>query len=607
MSSMLQSIPREIVELRELGILRDIDLYLAASLERCFGGKGYSATVLLAVCLVNRVLADGHICLDLEDVTPEWLAAFAAVPDKEQVRIPSGILAALGEIASARLAGEGIVGAPDAGSPLVLGDGRLYLRRYWNYEQTVAARLAAMARTRSAQASTVELQGLQINEGQSRAVLRALAGKFVVISGGPGTGKTYTAARILCLLAERAPIIRMAAPTGKAADRLNESVREALKVLGRDIELEDACTIERLLGYVSNSPYFKHNRENPLPADVVLIDEASMVDLPKMAKLLGALAPDCRLILLGDMHQLASVAPGSVLGDICSAAALEDSVVELTDSRRFAPGGPIARLSAAINASESSADALDVWEMLRDFSDEGALAMREVPESFMGKDRKVDPAFAAAVIDGFRDFTVAETPEDAFEALDRFRVLCAMRRGPHGVETVNRLIEDILAGRAVGGSDGASGVSEWRRLRTSGEFYDHRVVMITRNDYSMGLFNGDVGIIMKDHQADGEGLAAYFRGRAGDSPCRRVPCRLLPRHETAFAVTVHKSQGSEYDSILVVLPNRDSPVVTKELIYTAITRTRNNVEIWCSQSAFTSAVCTRIKRASGLSTRWRGF
>ncbi len=608
MSTMLQPISKDIVALRELGVLRDIDLYLAATLKRCFGGERSTDVEVLAVCLANRLLADGHICLQLEDLSREWLIDLCSGRNIDRDQIPAGIAAMLADLAGARIAREGLIGAPDENAPLVLSDGRLYLRRYWSYELMVAERLAAMARSESAVADAVPLEHLQLNEGQSRAVRRALSSHFVVVSGGPGTGKTYTAARILCLLADsdpvRPPIIRMAAPTGKAADRLNESVKDALEVLGRTVDLEDACTIERLLGYVRHSPYFRHDRANPLLADVVLIDEASMVDLPKMAKLLDALAPECRLILLGDMHQLASVAPGSVLGDICASAALKESVVELTESRRFEPGGPIARLSAAINDAESENDADAAWEMMCELDAGDMIKVREVPEAFVGKDGIADSELAAAVIDGYRDFTVATTPEAAFEALDSFRVLCATRRGPHGVEAVNRLIEDILSGKALPREVRGEAASDWRRLRISGEFYDHRVIMITHNDYSMGLFNGDVGIVMSDDSsAKGGGLAAFFRGKTGERVCRRVPCRLLPRHETAFAVTVHKSQGSEYENILVILPNRESPVVTKELLYTAITRTRRNVDIWCAQQVFKTAVRTGIKRSSGLTHR----
>ncbi len=357
----------------------------------------------------------------------------------------------------------------------------------------------------------------------------------------------------------------------------------------------EACTVDRLLGYVPDSHYFRHNRENPLPADLVLIDEASMIDLPKMAKLLDALAPDCRLVLLGDMHQLASVDPGSVLGDICNSKGLADAVVELTESRRFPADSPVARLSAAVNCTTNSGND-SAWPLLATLNDtsfgDRRIRQFDMPTSLLDREGRADAGISEAVICGFGDFLAATTPEEAFRAIEDFRVLCALRRGPCGVVFINRLIENILSGRTV-----ADSFNTEVRLEPNSEFYDHRVIMVTRNDYSMSLFNGDIGIVLSNDAQPGT-QAAWFAEPGGGF--RAVPCRLLPEHETAFAMTIHKSQGSEFGRTLVLLPGEDSPVLTRELVYTAITRTRTGLDLWCSREAFLQGIARTVQRSTGL-------
>jgi exodeoxyribonuclease V alpha subunit len=619
MSAILKAIPETLLQLRELGILRDIDLYLVEALDRRCAQGTTSAAGLLAAALANRTLSDAHICLKLTDLTPDWLSGLAPGDDLPVDRLPPGVAGLLEQIHSGGLTGESnaLIAVTATNAPFVLDKGRLYLRRYWLYERRVADKLRALAGHTEEIGDHPDFGSLSLNKDQTEAVRRALQRRLLVISGGPGTGKTYTAARILYLLASRRAnsgqpfIIRMAAPTGKAADRLNASVGQALDRLGSDIRYEEACTIERLLGFVSCSPYFRHDRDNPLPADLVLVDEASMIDLPKMAKLLDALAEDCRLILLGDMHQLASVAPGSVLGDICASAALSDSLIELGESRRFQPGGAIAELSAAINAAATDADAERSWELLQSCAAaDGVVELRETPERLVADKACADAVFAEDIIRGYADFTAAVDPASAFAALDNFRVLCAMRRGRHGIEKVNALIEKILSGQAVQKDGLPPELSGWRRLQCTGEFYDHRVIMVTRNDYGMRLFNGDVGIVLPDPDRDEPGaLAVYFRkGVTADaSGFRKIACRLLPEHETAFAITVHKSQGSEFEQVLVLLPLDAGPVVSKELVYTAITRCRSSVKLYCREESFKEAIIKKTERSTGLRGQLGGY
>jgi exodeoxyribonuclease V alpha subunit len=619
MSVRADAVPVSIKMLRDAGILREIDLYLAEALVRRFDPDCDAIEIWLGICLASRVLADGHICLDLADVTPAFVSSLAPDRNPAAVCLPTQLLHALERLRSGtwRAHPTKVIGQGQSMCPFVEYHNRLYLRRYWQYEKSIADTLLAMADDTVTAVPFQTDNNLLLNERQSFAVAHALQSRLTIISGGPGTGKTHTAARILYLLSKvaKAPVIRLAAPTGKAADRLNESVRKALASLPPVALPEPASTIDRLLGFIEGSPYYRHNKDHRLRADVVLIDEASMVDLPKMAKLLEALPDHCRLVLLGDMHQLASVAPGSVMGDLCSASAIAPCVVELLESRRFESGGHIDTLSRDINAARDGQDADTVWSRLQDMSsrpgDACRIQLRETPASLLDQQNVAHPDFAADIIRGYKAYCDANTAEDAFRALAQFRVLCAMRRGPHGVETVNRIVEDILAGKAVRKDSLPADIREWRPLQAGvNPFYDHRPIMITRNDYSMQLFNGDIGVILPD-PANPDTVVACFESKGEDAPyqmksesdgghVRRVPCRLLPEHETAFATTVHKSQGSEFDQVLVLLPVQESPVVTKELIYTAITRTRNGIQLWCRESAFKHAVTARVKRSSGL-------
>jgi exodeoxyribonuclease V alpha subunit len=444
------------------------------------------------------------------------------------------------------------------------------------------------------------------------AAFAALRRRLCIISGGPGTGKTRTVVVLLALLLEQHPALRiaLAAPTGKAAARLQEALKTARATLPcapavRDLLPTEAGTIHRLLGYIPDSAYFRHDAENPLPFDVLLVDEASMVDLALMAKLVAAIPPSGRLILLGDKDQLASVEAGAVLADFCNgseqrcyssqfaeefkeitgralppqsvakhAPQLADCIVELRRNYRFAGDSGIHRISQAVNEGNAGA----AIEHLREAGDPAGATVvwKELPAA-----AKLKETLKPQVLSRFKDYLSAANPLEAIRAFGQFRILCAVRHGPYGVENLNRMVEEIL--------------SEAGLICADDRFYPGRPVMIVRNDYNLRLFNGDIGFVRANEAGE---LRACFAG--ADQTLREVMPLRLPEHETAFAMTVHKSQGSEFERVLLILPRKDSPVLSRELVYTGLTRASRAVELWTEREIFASAVRRKISRRSGL-------
>lgn len=503
-----------------------------------------------------------------------------------------------------------VVGRPGEMKPLILDDrDRLYLQRYWHYENELARAITERLRPAEGVDASLLARGLQrffgsdeqANE-QQRAAATAVEKNFCVISGGPGTGKTRTVVVILALLVEqfsargRKARIALAASTGKAAARMKESVERT----AAELEIEpgvraaipsDAKTLHRLLGPISESPYFRHDAERPLAVDAVIVDEASMVDLALMTKLVAAVPTAARLILLGDKDQLASVEAGYVLGDICQVTSdsarhppISQHIVELKRNYRFGSESGINRLSALVNAGEADA----VLGILRDtrYADirgvtlpaPGALAAR-LRECVMGPEES-----AGNISAGYRAYRQTDDPREALMRFAAFRILAAVRRGPFGVINLNSLAQEALAAEGL--------------IRPeTGLFYAGRPVLVLRNDPQLKLFNGDVGLILPDPEADGA-LRAFFMDAGG--LLRRVLPARLPEHETVFAMTVHKSQGSEFERVLLVLPDRESQVVTRELVYTGMTRARKEVELWYREQPLRAALMRRIERSSGL-------
>jgi exodeoxyribonuclease V alpha subunit len=435
---------------------------------------------------------------------------------------------------------------------------------------------------------------------------------FCVISGGPGTGKTFTVAKMLALLLQLSAgtlRIALAAPTGKAAARLQEAIKTARNGLNCPDAIKaaiptEASTIHRLLQGLPDSPYFRYDAKNPLPADVVVVDEASMVDLALMSKLVQAVPGSARLILLGDKDQLASVEAGAVLGDICDTGndyrfsghfaelyqkaagekieknsdqqhppGLCDSIIQLRKSFRFGPSSGIGEISKAVNEGNSA----KAFNLLKSASYDDS-AWRELPRPEL-----LPSALNDHIISGFAPYFKERDHARIFDRFSRLRIVCAVREGPYGVKALNALIERILS---------AGGL-----IRQRHRWYAGRPVLISRNDYTLKLFNGDVGIALHDAEA-GHELQVFFPGPEGKL-CPFSPLRL-PEHETAFAMTVHKSQGSEFEKVLFIMPDRDIPVLTRELVYTALTRAKGAVEVWGREEVFRTAVSRRTVRASGL-------
>jgi exodeoxyribonuclease V alpha subunit len=550
----------------------DIDRHFAEFIGR-FGGD--HELMSLVAKQLSRAARDGNTCL---------LLTIAPTPSEEAGVVDSVKWPTASEWRPV-LANSRAVGGPGDQTPLIIDDSnRLYLRRYWNYEQRLAAVLCEKAA--SNQPSNKAKAGTRAG-----AIDAAVKNNLTIISGGPGTGKTTTVLHILAhLLQEEGGDrlrVALAAPTGKAAARLEETVRTGLGLVKCPEEVKvrmprRASTIHRLLGFKGNSVYFRHNQQNPLPIDLLVIDEASMVALPLLCKLFDALPGHCRVILLGDRDQLASVEPGAVLADIVDAAGSATSplcraVVTLDKNYRFSKSSGIHHLCVAVRKG----DADEAVRILREQS------YPDLISSEPHEPREIAAKLSKVVLTGYSAFAAEKEPAAALAQLKTFRVLAALRRGPFGVEGLNRKIEVILQeAKLIPQQVTAS--------------YAGKPILITQNDHQLELYNGDVGVLLPDTEAkeNPKQLWAWFVGK--ENTLRRFAPARLPQHEAAYAMTVHKSQGSEFDRVLFILPDRDAPVLTRELIYTGLTRARSQVELWWNEAVFAKAVTRRAERNSGL-------
>ncbi|KMQ80561.1 Exodeoxyribonuclease V alpha chain [Candidatus Burkholderia pumila] len=671
----------------ERGWLREIDAAFGHFLAQEVSDA--SGLLILASAFASHQLGRGHACLELKATLkdPTFVLSlplegdFSETEDDDGALLPSNVLKG---VTLARwekaLTHPSLVSVDGAGdTPLVCIESRLYLRRYWRYEQDVCRAIQKRIAS-STEDGTPEHASLKHAfdalfpaanaEADWQKLACALAAKsaFSIVTGGPGTGKTTTVVKLLALLQAqalgggassgeaRALRICLAAPTGKAAARLNESIAGAVARLPLQV-FENAeavraaiptavTTLHRLLGTVPNSRRFRHHAGRPLSLDVLVIDEASMVDLEMMNAVLAALPPQARIVLLGDKDQLASVEAGAVLGELCERAAvahytpatqawleqasgeridanyvdaagrpLDQAIAMLRKSHRFSSASGIGQLAEAVNAGEGGKIAKIIgqgyddiaWVALPERGDavlkalavEGAVQEADVTgDLFAG-------VAAGGARRGYRHYLEVmcnqRPAHDDADALDawahavlsahgEFQLLSALRRGPWGVEGLNRRIARLLQDEGL--------------IHAGAEWYAGRPVLVTQNDYELGLMNGDIGITLA---LPGAGykprLRVAFAASDGTARIRWVLPSRLQAVETVFALTVHKSQGSEFTHAALVLPEKLNPVLTRELVYTGITRARSFLTMASAggMALVEQAVQARVQRASGLS------
>ena len=651
----------------ELGWLRALDIALVKLLAKL--DPEAQPLLLLAIALTSHQLGHGHICLDLQSVLRDADLALLLPPEGQllepQQVLPSQLLASV-SLSSwlAALQSSVLLSRHQQAAPLVLHEGRLYLYRYWQYEVSVADQLVRRIETLMPLADDFPerltglfnepliVDGQRQTDWQKVACAMAAQGQLTLITGGPGTGKTTTVVRLLALLQQAAVQagqvlrIQLAAPTGKAAARLTESIGAQVASLPVADNVKNSIptevtTLHRLLGSLPNTRHFRHNNNNPLVVDVLVIDEASMIDLEMMHNVLQAMPKHARLILLGDKDQLASVEAGSVLGDLCADAELgyytsqtqqkleqlcnepvyaepwhigdakqhrlAQRTVMLRYSRRFDGDSGIGQLAHAVNQS----DQRQAWQLLQDPSaDISYLQLNSTNAADFDRlllgDNDLDnnqPGYGYYLQVLQEQRPAGEQPFTAecwqkwasavLSAFDQFRLLCALRKGAYGVVGLNERIASLLHTKGL-----ISSAEGW---------YEGRPVLVTKNDYSLGLMNGDIGIalLLPNNEAAAEEpqqvLRVVFARNDGEGGVRFVLPSRLTAVETVFAMTVHKSQGSEFTHTALILPDRINPVLTKELLYTGITRAKNKFTLVESQvGIFKASVLRKVERISGL-------
>ncbi|MGB5327722.1 MAG: exodeoxyribonuclease V subunit alpha [Gammaproteobacteria bacterium] len=546
--------------------------------------SGIDDLLSLSAALVSEANQRGNVCIELGrfDQRPLFDSNFT-----DATEIPCGIDSASW---CAHLRASPCVGGPNESAPLTLDGERLYLNRYWNYEEQVASRIRAMLEIRhdldneriSQQVEQIFADSGSIDQDQKHSVATAARNHFCVVSGGPGSGKTSTVIRILAVLTALDPDIRIAlvAPTGKAAARMMDSISQRISHIDMDPAVRDALpttagTIHRLLGYRRHG--YRYHEHHPLALDCVVVDEASMIDLKLMFHLLTALPATARLILLGDRDQLASVAAGNVLGDITghgiafepASVPLAASIALLRNNYRFDHRSAIGEVAAHVNRGQSKA----TLELLR-LGDRG---LRWYAEG----DDQIHADAMAWLYAAYEPIFDRSSPAEALEVYEKTRVLCATNQGPLGVKSLNLMISRAMLAR--------------NNLPDS-DLYAGLPILIKRNHHELGLFNGDTGILWQYSS----GLRACFRDSAGD--IRDLAVNRLPEFAPAWASTVHKSQGSEFDSVFLILPSdQDSEALSRELLYTAITRARQQFILHAPERVVISSIESLTQRHSGLS------
>lgn len=512
--------------------------------------------------------------------------------------------------------------------PFIIFNNKLYTYRYFKYETQIIDKINQLIANEKEALSKrkLELQthkhviaklqdtNLEITDWQLVACLNSYLNNFSIITGGPGTGKTTTIAKFLALLYTSSPDLKvaLAAPTGKAAIRMVESLKNnrlaGEEPLKSKIEELEGTTIHRLLGYQKNSNYFKYNAENSLDYDVIIVDEASMIDVPMLAKLLAAIDPTKRFILLGDKNQLASVEAGSMLGDLCNSAVIsEEPTLNIFSDNRKNFLNKFLNASNTITSSNTPVskclnEHITELMLVRRITEEAkvigqlskAIIQEDVEEvnKLLKQDfdnLKVDTNYDNSVfencISGYRAYIEEKDIKCAIEKLNAIRVLCAVREGKNGIYATNRKIETYLQTRKL--------------LKLNSEDYENRPILVNKNNKELNLFNGDVGIIRTNAKGH---KRAYFTDK--NKEIREIVPTNIGSYDTVFAMTIHKSQGSEFDEVVIILPEKqESKMLNKELLYTAVTRARKKLTIQGTTEIILQTIQTRVKRTSGIMDR----
>jgi len=537
----------------------NLDYFFARSMTRAFGEK--EPIVQISCALVSKLLSEGHICLDIKEMSGTVMPVSQI--DSNLVRFPdlNSWMKALEQ---------SLIISDTIRTPLVLDrDHKLYFSKYYNFQNRLSKNIA----------QRVSIKPLKIDEAvidkmleyhfpetgnqyirQKKAVKNAVSNYFTIVSGGPGTGKTYVTTvikKMLILLAEKfslpAPEIMCVAPTGKAASKM-----------------EQGSTIHSILKPLKKSPGFYYNQNNPLQIDVIIIDEASMIDISLLTRLLEAVPMEAKVIILGDKYQLASIQAGSVFTDICDVKGLSSNIFSLEYNFRSKGKTGIETLSKAIKNNDG--------RYLEDILTSGRYSDL-VFENFQGYVPVVN-AVKKYILTGYKPFIAKDTVEAALNELDGFKILCAHNSGEYGTLQLNHVCENILR------SD--------NNFDIQGKLFK-KIIMVNTNDYKKDLFNGDTGIIIENNGS----FNVFFKTL--EDKIKQYRVADLPGHAAAFAITIHKSQGSEYNTVLIIVPDKLSPVMTRQLLYTGVTRAKTKIIIVGNIDIIKKAINLSVRRSSGLS------
>lgn len=565
--------------LRDNNFITDFCFYFAKFISEL--NKDHSEILEIVASLTSAsVLLHQNIYFELEEIKSLPENIVQDLPTTEEI---------IKELKQSK-----VIGDVESNKPLILEDKRIYLNKYYQYEKLTAKIIMSFIKNETSNPVSIEkyigiidqLFGNDTKNQQRQAAISAINNNFFVLTGGPGTGKTTTVAKILLTLLKITPELQIAicAPTGKAAARLQNSIQSFLereKSLFSENSIfnglldkfpKESTTIHGLLKSKFPSPKFHYNKDNFLPYDLIVIDEASMISLPLFYKLISAIKPTSKIILIGDKNQLSSVEPGNVFGDICKFILTSNlnCLVELTKNYRFGEESGIYSISNFVNKKDIN----KISQFLSNniYKD---ITFNELPQ----KSDEFIKILESRILKYFTDYFNFKAQNDddllkKYHYLEKFIILSDIKNASFGKNNINYIIENII-------------------IKNFGfeniDWYDGKIIIITQNDYNTKLYNGDVGYV------DGD----YFIIKSG-SEINKIHRYRLPEYESAYALTIHKSQGSEYDNVMMILGTQESKVLTTELIYTGITRARKFVEIWSDKKTFISGVKKEIDRRSGL-------